>query len=84
MLSIAFLFITSCDIAAILTYKMQTNTSFPVKVIRTKTDGTAFTDTIIIVKNAQTVIAVNGEGLDRVSKYKEVLDTLRRFPRMDI
>ncbi len=79
-----FLSFVACETEAALTYNITNNASFPVTVIRTRADGQLFTDTFKIAPNSQITIAENGEGLDVVSTYKEVLDTLRRFPMINI
>ncbi len=81
VLSIAF---TSCDHEATLTYRVKNNADDTITVVRTKVDGGEITDTFWVGYNTTMTIAVNGEGLNHVSTYKETGETLREFTRIDI
>jgi hypothetical protein len=60
------------------------NSSTPIKVISTNTNGIGSTDTFAIDTNAETTIAIIGQGLNGVRKYKETGENLRDFSKMDI
>jgi hypothetical protein len=77
-------FFASCEYEAQLSYKVKNNSTATIKVISTNTDSKTSTDTFLISPNDQTTIAVNGQGLSRVSNYKEKNENLRSFSKMDI
>ena len=84
-----FLFVISssilaCEHEAQLTYKIKDETSAPLKIVSTSTRGIAKADTFVVGVNEEVTIAVNGQGLNRVNKYKEKGEMLRDFSRMDI
>lgn len=78
-----FVFI-SCEHEAQLSYKIKNDTSAPLKIIRTNTDGGVTTDTLVLPPNDQITIAVNRQGIGNVWKYKENGEKLRDFTTMDI
>jgi hypothetical protein len=76
--------LTSCDYEAQLSYQVKNNTTETIKVISTNTYIKTSSDTFLISPNDQATIAVNGQGLSRVSNYKEKNEKLRSFSKMDI
>jgi hypothetical protein len=84
ILVVLLIALTSCEKEAQLTYKITNTASSDIKVICQNTAGKVVPQTFIIATNNQTIIAVNGEGISRVSNCKETGDTLRNFIVMDI
>src|ERR1051325_8870622 len=74
----------SCEYEAQLSYKIQNNSTANITVICTNTNGKVTTDTFKINLNEGRIIAVNGQGINRVSNYKETGDSLRDFTRINI
>lgn len=74
----------SCDYEAQNSYKIINNSSTPIKVISTNTNGIGSTDTFAIDVNAETTIAVISQGLNGIRSYKETGEYLRDFSKMDI
>lgn len=76
--------LVSCENEANLSYKVRNDTSSILKVISINDKGKTTSDTFLIPANDQQTIAINLQGTDDISNYKELNENLRDFRRMDI
>lgn len=83
LISIIFLLL-SCDHEAQLSYIIKNETSGHIKVIFTNLKAVIHTDTLIIQKNEQETIAINGQGINGIDYYVETGEKLRDFSQIDI
>ena len=80
--------LASCEHESQLSYIIKNSSTSEIKVISINTNTNRHpqgpADTFAISVGESAIIAVNGQGINRVNSYKETAENLRDFTKMDI